>query len=91
MGATNNITSELNHLCVCDDYRGRDQVQNSSGAGMAIQLIVHSTLQTPHSSLQLRYIMHVRGASKIYYQLIKLLNVDNDAFIEFHPSFFIKD
>jgi hypothetical protein len=64
MGTMNHITSELYHLCVRDDYRGCDQVLNSSGAGMAIQHIVHSTLQTPHSSLKLCNIMHVCGASK---------------------------
>jgi hypothetical protein len=40
MGAMNHITGELYHLCIRDDYRGRDQVLNSRGAGMAIQHIV---------------------------------------------------
>jgi histone deacetylase 1/2 len=63
-GATDHITSELNKLHTRDTYKGCDQVHNANGQGMAIKHIGHSILHTPHSSLQLRNILHVPSASK---------------------------
>jgi histone deacetylase 1/2 len=58
---------------------------------MEIQHIGHSTLHTPHSSLHLNNILHVPSASKNLLSAHKIV-LDNYAFIEFHPHFFlIKD
>jgi hypothetical protein len=58
---------------------------------MAIAHVVHSVLHTPHSSLHLRNILHVPSASKNLLSVHKIV-LDNNAFLEFHPSFFlIKD
>jgi hypothetical protein len=90
-GATDHITSELSKLHTRDTYRGREQVHNAGGQGMDIQHICHSLLHTPHSSLQFRNILHVPSASKNLLSTHKIA-LDNNAFVEFHPSFFlIKD
>jgi hypothetical protein len=58
---------------------------------MAIAHVGHSVLHTPHSSLHLRNILHVPSASKNLLSVHKIA-LDNNAFLEFHPSFFlIKD
>ena len=69
------------------DYRGRDQVHNASGTCMTIQHIGHSTLHTPHTSLQLRNILHVPSATKNLLLAHKIA-LDNNAFFLIHPFFF---
>jgi hypothetical protein len=58
---------------------------------MAIQHIGQSTLHTPHSSLCLRNILHCPSATKSLLSSHRI-TLDNNAFIEIHPFFFlIKD
>jgi histone deacetylase 1/2 len=90
-GATDHITGQLNKLHTHDDYRGCDQVHNAGGTGMTIQHIGRSTLHTPHTSLKLNDILHVPSATKNLLSAHRI-TLDNDAFIEIHPFFFlIKD
>jgi len=90
-GASDHVTSELEKLSVRDKYTGRDQVHTASGAGMKISNIGHTTLHTPLKDLHLKNILHVPSASKNLVSVHKLAR-DNDAFLEFHPNFFlIKD
>jgi hypothetical protein len=90
-GATDHITSELSKLHTRDTYKGHDQVHNVGGQGMDIQHIGHSLLHTPYSSLKLQNILHVPSASKSLLSTHKIA-LDNNAFVEFHSSFFlIKD
>jgi hypothetical protein len=55
-GATDDITSELEKLTVCDKYHGQDQVHTASGSGMNISNIGHTVLHTPHKELHLQNI-----------------------------------
>jgi histone deacetylase 1/2 len=55
---------------------------------MYISHIGHSILRTPHSSFDLHNILHVPSASKNLLSIHKFA-LDNDAFIEFHPFFFL--
>jgi histone deacetylase 1/2 len=90
-GATDHITGELNKLSTHDKYQGWDHVHTASGNGMHISHIGHSVLRTPHSSLHLNNILHIPQASKNLLSVHKLA-LDNNAFLEFHPFFFlIKD
>jgi hypothetical protein len=58
---------------------------------MKISHIGHSIFHTPDSSMNLNNILHVPHTSKNLLSIHKL-TLDNDAFIEFHPFFFlIKD
>jgi histone deacetylase 1/2 len=58
---------------------------------MQISHIGQSILRTPHDSLQLKNVLHVPSASKNLLSVHKL-TLDNNAFMEFHPWFFlIKD
>jgi hypothetical protein len=75
------MKGELNKLHTRDDYIGRDQVHNASGTGMPIEHIGHLILHTPHSSLQLRNILHVLSASKNLLSTHKI-SLDNNAFFE---------
>jgi hypothetical protein len=86
-GATDHITGQLNKLHTQDNYKGHDQVHNASGTGMTIQHIGHSTLHTPHSSLQLRNILHVPSATKNLLSAHKIA-LDNNTFVEIHPFSF---
>ena len=82
------MTGELEKLSVRDKYNGRDQVRTASGAGMKISNIGHTTLHTPVKDLHLKNILHVPSASKSLVSVHKLAR-DNDAFLEFHPNFFL--
>jgi histone deacetylase 1/2 len=87
-GATNHITGELSKLSTHEQYKRCDQVHNASGQGMAIKHIGQSILPTPHRSIHIRNILHVPSASKNFLSAHKIA-LDNNAFIEFHPSSFL--
>ena len=90
-GASEHVTSDLEKLTVRDKYSGRDQVHTANGAGMKISNIGHTILHTPKRKLHLKNILHVPSASKNLVSVNKLA-IDNNAFPEFHPNFFlIKD
>jgi len=78
-------------MIVHDKCTGRDQVHTTSGSGMSICNIGHTTLHTPSRGLHLKNILHVPSANKNLVSVHKLAR-DNNAFLEFHPNFFlIKD
>jgi hypothetical protein len=85
------VTSDLEKLTVRDKYTGRDQVHTTSGAGMKISNIGHTTLHIPLKILHLNNILHVPSAHKNLVSVHRLAS-DNNIFLEFHPKFFlIKD
>jgi hypothetical protein len=89
--ATNHIASDLEKLAVRDKYIGNDQIHTTSGTGMNINHIGHSTIHTPCRQLQMNKILHVPQVSK---NLISVHHIssDNNVFLAFHPCFFcIKD
>jgi hypothetical protein len=74
-----------------EKYNGNDRVHTANGNGMQISHIGQSILCTPHDSLQLKDVLYVPTASKNLLSIHKL-TLDNNAFMEFHPWFFlIKD
>jgi hypothetical protein len=90
-GATDHITGELEKLSTREKYNGADQIHTTSGAGMNIKHIGHSTIRNPIRDLQLRNILHVPSAQKNLVSVHRLAS-DNNIFLEFHPNFFlIKD
>jgi len=90
-GSTDHITGDLEKLSVRDKYRGGDQFHAANGSGMEIDQIGHSVVRTPNKNLILDNVLYVPQASKNLVSVHKLAR-DNDAFFEFHPSYFlIKD
>jgi hypothetical protein len=90
-GATDHITSNLEKLAIHDKYHGGDQIRTANGAGMNINHIGHAIVPTPSRDLHLRNILHAPQARKNLVSVHRLA-ADNNAFLEFHPNFFlIKD
>jgi histone deacetylase 1/2 len=90
-GATDHITGELEKLSIRDKYNGGDQIHTTSGAGMNIKHVGHSTIRTPIRNLHLRNILHVPSTKKNLVS-VHCLASNNNVFLEFHPNFFlIKD
>jgi hypothetical protein len=87
-GATDHITSELDKLAIHERYNGTDQIRTASGAGMDINHIGHSVIHTPSRDLHLRNILHAPKAAKNLI-FVHRLTKDNQAFMEFHPDFFL--
>ena len=89
--STDHITGALHKLHTRENYHGQEQVHNASGKVMNITHVGHSILHTPHKPLHLNNILHVPSAAKNLLSAHKIA-LDNDAFIELHPFFFlIKD
>jgi hypothetical protein len=90
-GATDHITSELDRLHTYEKYNGNDQVHAANGAGMNIDHVGNSIVQSYDQNLHLKNILHVPDASKSLISAHRLTK-DNYAFVEIHPNFFcIKD
>jgi hypothetical protein len=76
---------------VKDKYNGGDQVHTASKVGMDIMHIGHSNIHTHDRDIVLKNILHVHQDQKNLVSIHKLTS-GNDAFMEFHPWFFlIKD
>jgi hypothetical protein len=89
--ATDHITNELDKLVVHDKYNGNDQIRTANGAGMNINHIGHAVVSTPNRNLHLNNVHHVPHSKKNLVSVHRLAT-DNNAFLEFHPNFFlIKD
>lgn len=74
-----------------DRYTGKDSVQVANGAGLSISHIGHTMLPGLSKPIHLRNVLHVPNLHKNLLSVQKLA-LDNNAFIEFHPHFFlIKD
>jgi hypothetical protein len=74
-----------------DKYHGNDQVHTASGVGMRINQIGQSIVKTPKHNLILNNVLYVPEANKNL-ALVHRLTYDNNAFIEYHPNYFlIKD
>lgn len=90
-GATDHITGDLEKLTMRDKYHGNDQVHTANGAGMRINQVGQSFVRTPKRNLVLNNVLYIPEASKSLASVHRLTS-DNDAFIEFHPDYFlIKD
>jgi hypothetical protein len=64
-GATDHITSDLDHLSFHERYHGNDNVQVGNGAGLRIEHIGHSSINTSTSkNLALRNVLHVPHITK---------------------------
>jgi histone deacetylase 1/2 len=87
-GATDHITSELDKLVIHDKYNGNDQIRTASGAGMNINHIGKAIVSTPNCNLHLNNFLHVPNAKKNLVSVHRLA-ADNNAFLEFHPNFFL--
>ena len=89
--STDHITGDLEKLSMRDKYHGGDQIHTANGSGMEIDQMGHSFVRTPNTDLVLKNVLYVPQASKNLVSVHKLAH-DNDAFFEFHPSYFlIKD
>jgi hypothetical protein len=87
-GATEHLTSQLNKLTTYDPYPGQDRVRTADGSGMHISHIGQSVLSTLHHSFSLKDILHVPHATKNLLSVHRF-TLDNHAFIEFHPFYFL--
>jgi hypothetical protein len=87
-GATDHITGELEKLTTRDKYHGHDQVHTANGSGMNIDHIGSASIHTSTRELHLKNVLHVPQATKSLIVVSKLAS-DNDAFVEYHPHFFI--
>jgi hypothetical protein len=90
-GATDYITSDLDHLTMHNPYTGHDQVHAANGSGLDITRIGTFIIPTITHPLTLTNVLHVPSANKNLI-CVHRFTLDNDTFIEFHPYFFlIKD
>jgi histone deacetylase 1/2 len=87
-GATDNITGDLDKLTMRDDYSGSDQIHTASGAGMKIQQIGHSIVQSPDRKFMLKDVLYAPDANKSLISVHRF-TTDNNAFLELHPDFFL--
>jgi hypothetical protein len=58
IGATDHVSRELEKLSVHDRYKGGDQIQTASGAGMEVSHIGHSVIKIPYRNLYLRKVLY---------------------------------
>lgn len=65
-----------------------DQIKTASGADMTINHIGQATISTPSRDLYLKNVLHVPHACKNLVS-VHCLAADNNAFLEFHPNFFL--
>jgi histone deacetylase 1/2 len=86
-GATDHVTGELEKLTIRDKYHGNDQVHTTSGVGMRINHVGHTTLHSPISKIHLNNVLHVPHANKSLVSVNRLTR-DNNAYVEFHPNHF---
>jgi hypothetical protein len=86
--AIDHITSNLERLTTKEKYTGTDQIQVANGAGLSISHIGHSSITGLDRPL---YLKNIPFAPKINKHLISVrkLAADNNAFVEFHPSYFL--
>lgn len=90
-GSTDHITGELDKMMVRDRYNEGEQIHTTNSAGMNIEHIGHVICHTPERNLILDNVLHVQSAKKNLI-FVHCLASNNNAFLEFHPNFFlIKD
>lgn len=87
-GAMYHLTSDLNRLSIKERYKGTDQDQVASGAGLSISHIGHSSLTGFIRPLRLRNILHVPNINKHVLYVHKFA-LDNNVYFEFHPDSFL--
>jgi hypothetical protein len=88
LGATDHITSDLDHFTMHDPYTGHDQVHAANGSGMGINRIGTSIIPTTTRPLTLTNVLHVPSVNKNFISVHRF-TLDNDTFIEFYPYFFL--
>lgn len=71
-----------------DDYSGNDQIHTASGTGMEIQQIGQSIVRFPDHKFLLNNVLYAPKPSKNLI-FVHRFTTDNDAFVEFHPNFFL--
>jgi len=86
-GATDHLTSDLDHLTLHERYAGKDHVQVANGAGLHITHIGQSKIPGSSKLLVLNNVLRVPNIHKNLISVHKLVS-DNDAFIEYHPDAF---
>jgi hypothetical protein len=86
--ATDHITGDLDKLTMRENYGGNDQVHAANGSGMTIKHVGHSAVSTPHRHILLKNVLHVSQATRNL-AFVLCLTVDNDVFLEFHPTSFL--
>ena len=90
-GASDHVTGEMDKMVIRDRYHGGDQVHTANGSGMDIEHIGHVICHAPGRKIHLKNVLHVPSAAKNLVSVHKLA-ADNNAYLEFHPNFFlIKD
>jgi len=87
-GASDHVTGDLEKLSARDRYGGKDQIQTASGSGMEITHVGHSVVQTHKRDLHLNNILYAPKAKKSLISVHRL-TLDNSAYLEFHPNFFL--
>lgn len=91
MGSTDHITGALDKMVIRDRYTGGDQIHAANGAGMNIEHIGRVICKSPKRNMFLNNVLHVPSTKQNLVSVHKLA-YDNDAYLEFHPHFFlIKD
>lgn len=87
-GASDHVTGEMDKMVIRDRYHGGDQVHTANGAGMDIKHIGHVICHAPGRKIHLKNVLHVPSAAKNLVSVHKLA-ADNNAYLEFHPNFFL--
>jgi hypothetical protein len=71
--AIDHITKGLYKLCIKNKYQGKDQIHITSGQGMNISYIGHTSLTAPGRCFTLKDVLHVPKFTKNLFLFIKLI------------------
>ena len=87
-GASHHLTPDLASLNNSTNFHGQDEVMVGDGKCISIKHIGSVALPTNNKPLRLCTILHTPEITKQLVSVSKLC-YDNNAFVEFHPSFFL--
>jgi hypothetical protein len=88
-GATSHLTSEMDKLAVCESYRGHEKVHTTSGEGMHISHIGHTSLLSKSSKqLHLKNILRVPLVTRSLLSVPKLTMIIM-CLLNFTPGIFL--
>ena len=87
-GATHHFTPEFGQLQDPSTYCGDAQAMVGNGKHIDISHIGHVLISTPVRPIKLHNVLHTPEISKQLISVTKLC-VDNKAFVEFFPTYFL--
>ena len=88
IGVVHHLTSDLNNLTIHNPFTGEDKVIVGDGKGLSIANIGKFSLASSSGSFVFNDVLHVLSITTNLVSVQRFC-LDNDTFIEFHPSHFV--